>query len=138
MTHPFNLPDPEGQAAPPATEPGVTAGALRALEWDINGSADVYSVRFSNGQGPKAFMVSRGSKIIAWCDDPNEAKAAAQADYEARVMSALKPGARVVTADQLREWALEWERTAEMARWYAGSVDARHIAAMRQIAGDKE
>jgi hypothetical protein len=62
---------------------------VKPLAWDDNGSADVYRVTFANGQGPKAFIVSRGSKIIGWHDDPNEAKAAAQADHNARIRAAI-------------------------------------------------
>lgn len=62
---------------------------IKPLVWDDNGSADVYRVTFANGQGPKAFIVSRGSKIIGWHDDPNEAKAVAQADHEARIRAEI-------------------------------------------------
>lgn len=65
------------------------AKCVKPLEWDDNGSADVYRVTFANGQGSKAFLLSRGSKIIGWHDDPNEAQAAAQADYTARILAAL-------------------------------------------------
>jgi hypothetical protein len=73
----------------PAAQPRV-----KPLVWDDNGSADVYRVTFANGQGPKAFLVSRGAKIIGWHDDPDLAKAAVQADYEARILSALEPAAQ--------------------------------------------
>lgn len=66
------------------------ARTVKPLEWDDNGIADFYRVTFANGQGPKAFLLAHGSKIIGWHDDPDEAKAAAQADYTARILSALK------------------------------------------------
>lgn len=70
---------------------------------------------------------------------PDAAKAAAQAEYERRILSALAPDARVVTAEQLREWADDWEELIQMT---CGDEDGKlpeclemtHIAAMRSIA----
>jgi hypothetical protein len=95
---PLVVRDPAVLAALPEVKAMVAAAVREALEgaavkplvWDDNGKADVYQVTFANGQGPKAFLVARGSKIIGWYDDPDAAKAAAQADYTARILSALK------------------------------------------------
>lgn len=122
--------------------PGIR---LKPLVWDANGNADVYSVRFSNGQGAKAFMVSRGSKIIAWCDDPEEAKAAAQADYAARIAAMLEPDPEAGAVKRAIKQALDIaeEPDSDMPRYrfeewqkrMFAAIEAIEDAAMRQKAG---
>lgn len=63
------------------------------------------------------------------------------ADLLRRILSALAPGARMVTAEQLREWA---DAFADYIEWHTdGDADfaqkeRRVVAAMRQIAGEPE
>jgi hypothetical protein len=101
---------------------------VKPLVWDDNGSADVYRVTFSNGQGPKAFLVSRGSKIIGWYDDPSEAKAAAQADYEAHILVALEPAPAQDVAG-LIERLERWGDSEALANHFIGQRSAQQDCA---------
>lgn len=67
----------------------ASAVVVKPLEWDAHGRADVYSVVKDNLRSPPDFFMARGDKIIDHYSDETEAKAAAQADYEARIESAL-------------------------------------------------
>lgn len=96
----------------PVPPPEATGMRLKPLVWDENGSADVYRVTFANGQGAKAFILSRGSKIIGWHDDPEEAKAAAEADYRARALAMWETAPPDAVAEAVRA---EREACAMMA-----------------------
>ncbi|WP_119920304.1 hypothetical protein [Mesorhizobium sp. DCY119] len=73
------------------TQPAEAGVTVKALEWDEHNCADVYGVKDCHGQGPKRYFLYRASTIIGWFDGIDAAKAAAQADYERRVRSALVP-----------------------------------------------
>lgn len=64
---------------------------VRPLEWNACDRADVYAVKPTYGScGAKPFMLVRASVIFSeFFDTPEEAKAFAQADYEARIRAAL-------------------------------------------------
>lgn len=79
---------------------------VKPLVWDDHDRVDVYEVRDSFNQGPKPLFLARGSRIIGWYDDVVSAKAAAQADYTARILDALDPDAVAkIREDALREAA---------------------------------
>jgi len=63
---------------------------IKPLAWDQYDRADIYHVKPTYGGGPKAFMLSRASRIFSvFFDTVDEAKAAAEADYTSRIRSAL-------------------------------------------------
>ena len=63
---------------------------VKPLVWDEHNRADVYMIQSTYGQGPKPFMLARGSRFIGWHDTVEEAKDAAQTDHEARVLAAIE------------------------------------------------
>ena len=94
---------------------------IKPLAWDQYDRADIYHVKPTYGGGPKAFMLSRASRIFSvFFDTVDEAKAAAEADYTSRIRSALvatPPAERVVEAlaQTIREQEVQWA----VGRWHA-------------------
>lgn len=91
--------------------------AVRPLEWRQRASdmydADVYLISDTFGQGPRKYVIARGSTILGYFHSADDAKAAAQADYEARIRSALvvepAPTASVgAMREALEFYANEW------------------------------
>ena len=72
-----------------AVEARVTVKPLVWTEAADSWQADVYSIRASYGQGHERFFLSRGTRIIRWDGAVDPLKAAAQADYDARIRSAI-------------------------------------------------
>jgi len=66
---------------------------VRELTWreypSGNCDAVVYSISNTYGQGPRKYVLARGFAILGYFDEVDAAKAAAQADYETRIRSAL-------------------------------------------------
>ena len=88
------------QPADPVTNAGCCQPVrVKPLEWvDVGAdclNADVYSIGPTYGQGPERFMLTRGTKIIRWGDQPEPLKAAAQADHEARIRASIEAAPRV-------------------------------------------
>ncbi|WP_144223182.1 hypothetical protein [Mesorhizobium amorphae] len=97
-------------------------GTVKALEWEqrwnANGpvfyaktSIDWYIVATASGEGCQGtwYWFVAGDTIKGWANSESEAKAAAQADYERRVLSAL-------TASASEPEPVAWEVTLLMGR----------------------
>lgn len=80
----------------------LSPASVKPLEWKANGSTSiwtgelmfgVYYVIYDEGDGFRVFggqvLSAGGDTPIAFCRDQDEAKAACQADYERRILSAL-------------------------------------------------
>lgn len=147
------MPDDKSDTnARPAKDPGVTTRAVRALEWHQTSESPIRYLGHPadvNGSDYVIQLVADNPDVWAWGVNGEgwagrsgyieHAQAAAQADYERRILSALAPTARVVTAEQLREWADCWETLIEVAKDARIETDhEQYIAAMRQIAEGKE
>lgn len=67
---------------------------VRELNWRQLASdmyeADVYSISDTFGQGPRKYVLARATTILGYFTEIDAAKAAAQADYEQRILSALE------------------------------------------------
>ena len=64
---------------------------VRNLVWDERHRADDYRVQYTYGQDQKDYLLTRGGNIVWAYDTVDEAKAAAQADYETRILAAIEP-----------------------------------------------
>ena len=80
-----------------------TTVRIKPLQWTDQGTAAGYKARAMDLQGPRAFMLSWGGRIVGHFDTIEEAKAAAQDDHEEWVRSYLEPTTLVadVEADLL-------------------------------------
>jgi len=91
---------------------------IRHLEWAGNSDTERcrdYMISPSYGQGPKPWMLSRGSKLLGWYDEKWLAKVAAHGDNEAYIYASIDFPEYVRTA-------LDAEKTrAEAARVYIAS-----------------
>lgn len=63
---------------------------IKPLEWDAHDRADIYAVKEYFGQGPTDYFLSRGTRLVGNFNTVAEAKAAAQADHEKRVLSFIE------------------------------------------------
>lgn len=67
-----------------------TSVRVKHLVWDEHNRADIYSVKEYFGQGPTDYFLSRGTRIVGNFNTVAEAKTAAQADHEARILGAIE------------------------------------------------
>ena len=89
---------------PAALAAGVAPGVkVRKLEWVWNSFDGFW---YGNAQVPPHYRVTGSKWCIAGrenrqflCDGPDAAKAAAQADYEARILSAMEPAPSALVAE---------------------------------------
>ena len=68
---------------------------IKSLVWETDGSdalvADVYRIGINYGLTSHQFWLLYRDYAIATANDHDALKAAAQADYEARILAALEP-----------------------------------------------
>ncbi|MBN9453275.1 MAG: hypothetical protein J0I42_15105 [Bosea sp.] len=63
---------------------------VKQLVWSEHNRADIYSVKEYFGQGPTDYFLSRGTQVVGNFNTVAEAKAAAQADHERRVLGFIE------------------------------------------------
>lgn len=87
---------------------------VKPLVWEGHSDhvrAGDHGVMPTYGQGPKDFLMYRGSKMLGYFDTIEAAKAAAQADYARRIAAALDPDAVAAMVQKAKAEALQgpWE-----------------------------
>lgn len=120
-----------GDAGPRATQPVATAVKVRPLEWDKHPDDDEwYSIDSGNYQ-VSDYCVYHSPNSDGWClnvrghlldedfSSSDAAKAAAQADYEQRIRSALVNAPMPASDGALRE-AISFYRSMSDAAIYSG------------------
>ncbi len=82
---------------------------VKPLKWDERHRADNYRIQYTYGQDQKDYLLTRGSNVVWAYDTVDEAKAAAQADYETRILAAIELAPSVQGAARLLLDALNEE-----------------------------
>lgn len=105
-----------------ATAPPAPSVAVKALEWDADENhsvlqrADFYTIESEFRQG--FALHTAGTMGVQWFSTEAEAKAAAQADYEARIRSALSAQVQdVAESPAIKAIAAERARQIEKEGW---------------------